>query len=66
MSVVILYLSMLKLIFLLFVLVLALSFFGISIQSIINSPAGQANFGYLYHLLVQGWQWLVNFAHLKI
>jgi hypothetical protein len=48
---------MLKTIFWIFVLLLALSFFGISLQAIVNSPAGQANFSYLYHLLVQGWLW---------
>lgn len=49
---------MLKVIFWAFVLILALSFFGISIQAIINSPAGQANFNYVHGLLVQGWHWL--------
>ncbi|MHB0866007.1 MAG: hypothetical protein ACYC1Y_03890 [Minisyncoccota bacterium] len=51
---------MFKLIFWVFVLILALSFFGISIQAIVNSPAGQANFAYLYDLLLQGWHWLVR------
>ncbi|MHB8710509.1 MAG: hypothetical protein ACYC6X_03105 [Minisyncoccota bacterium] len=53
---------MFRLIFWVFVLLLALSFFGISIQAIINSPAGQANFAYFLHLLSQGWQWLTSFA----
>ena len=52
---------MFKLIFWLFVLFLALSFFGISIQAIINSPAGQANVAYIFHLLDQGWQWIISF-----
>lgn len=52
--------SALRLGFWLLILVLALSFFGISIQAIVNSPAGQANFGYLYNLLSQIWQWLVD------
>lgn len=57
---------MLKLIFWMFVLILALSFFGISLQAIINSPAGQANFSYVYHLLLGVWQWIVSFfQHLK-
>lgn len=55
---------MFKLIFWIFVLVLGLSFFGISIQAIINSPAGQANFVYVFHLVGQGWQWVM--AHAKI
>ncbi|MFA5744814.1 MAG: hypothetical protein WC887_01225 [Candidatus Paceibacterota bacterium] len=50
---------MLKLIFWIFVLILALSFFGISIQAIINSPAGQENIQYVFNLIVQAWQWIV-------
>lgn len=49
--------SILRLVFWILILILALSFFGISIQAIINSPAGQANFTYLAHLLSQAWQW---------
>jgi hypothetical protein len=52
--------SVFKLIFWTITLVLALSFFGISIQAIVNSPAGVANFAYLFHLLSQAWQWLTN------
>ncbi len=47
----------LKTMFWVFVFFLALSFFGISVQAIINSPAGQANFGYLLDLLTQTWLW---------
>lgn len=54
--------TMFRTIFWVFVLLLALSFFGISLQAIINSPAGQANFAYAYDLLLQVWHWLVNFA----
>ncbi len=50
-------LHMFKLIFWVFVFLTALSFFGISIQTIINSPAGQANLAYLVDLLTQLWQW---------
>lgn len=49
---------MLHLIFWIFVLVLALSFFGISLEAVINSPAGQANVLYVYHLLTQAWLWI--------
>ena len=49
-----------KAFFWVFILFLALSFFGISIQAIINSPAGQANFGYLMSLLSEGWQWSIQ------
>lgn len=51
---------MLKLIFWVFVLLLALSFFGISIEKIIMSPAGQENFGYAIHWVLMGWDWLVS------
>jgi hypothetical protein len=50
---------MMNLIFWIFIFVLGCSFFGISIQAIIESPAGQANFGYLLHLLTLLWQWSV-------
>lgn len=52
---------MLHLVFWIFVLLLAFSFFGISVQSIISSPAGQENFAYAWHLLVLGYDWVVNF-----
>jgi len=51
---------MFKLLFWVFVLVLALSFFGISLQAIINSPAGQENFSYLLHVFNQVWEWVIN------
>ena len=53
---------MLHLAFWIFVLLLALSFFGISLQAIINSPAGQENFAYAYDLLLQAWHWIVAFV----
>lgn len=51
---------MLKLIFWLFVLILALSFFGISIQTIVNSPAGQENIHYVGNLLSRIWEWIIQ------
>jgi len=51
---------MFKLIFWIFVLFLALSFFGISIQAIINSPTGQANISFIFNLIGQSWQWIVG------
>ncbi len=56
---------MFKLIFWIFVLFLALSYFGISIEAIISSPAGQANIAYLLHIFSQGWQWLINTLLIK-
>lgn len=52
---------MFHLAFWLFVLVLGLSYFGISIQDIVNSPAGQANLTYVGHLLVQLWQMAIPY-----
>lgn len=51
---------MLKLIFWIVVGVLALSFFGISLRSIIESPAGQENFGFLWDAVVSGWHLIVS------
>ena len=57
---------MLRTAFWLFVFVLALSFFGISIRAIIESPAGQANLAYLSSLGISVWNWLiVNLSQLK-
>lgn len=50
---------MLRLIFWILVGLLALSFFNISLQSIVNSPAGQENFTYMWHLLLSAWDWVV-------
>ncbi|MEJ0053242.1 MAG: hypothetical protein WDN10_00745 [bacterium] len=52
---------MLKLIFWIVVGVLALSFFGISLRAIITSPIGQDNLGFLWMLVVQGWDAIVQF-----
>ena len=51
---------MVKLVILILIGVLALSFFGITIQSIVNSPAGQANFAYLGGLMTGLWTWIVS------
>lgn len=53
---------MIKTIFWAFVLLLALSFFGISIRSIIMSPAGQENFGFVAYWLAFVWHWLAGYA----
>lgn len=50
---------MLRTAFWLFVIFLALSFFGISIERIIESPAGQQNIAYLTSLALSAWHWLV-------
>lgn len=53
---------MVKLLILIVIAVLVLSFFGITIQSVVQSPAGQANFAYLWSLILMGWNWLISFA----
>lgn len=52
---------MLRLAFWVIVLFLALSFFGISVQAIVNSPAGQQNFGYLAYLIVFSVNWIWSY-----
>jgi len=49
---------MLSLIFWAFILVLGLSYFGISVEAILNSPTGQQNIAYISHLLSDAWVWL--------
>lgn len=46
-----------------FVLFLALSFFGISIEKVIESPAGQANLAYVSSIGVSLWHWLVGYIN---
>jgi hypothetical protein len=55
---------MLRLLFWIAVFVLALSFFGISLQAIVTSPAGQENIGYVLHLLGQVWEWFTAWTKL--
>lgn len=52
---------LIKLILLVIVALLVLSFFGISLQGIIESPAGQANIGFVWGYIVLAWDWLVDF-----
>ncbi|MFA6414474.1 MAG: hypothetical protein WC217_02060 [Candidatus Paceibacterota bacterium] len=61
---------MLRTIFWSFIFFLTLSFFGISIQAIVNSPAGQANIAYIASLFSQlwlfilsVWQWATDWIH---
>lgn len=53
---------MLKTVFWGFVLFLALSFFGISLKAIIESPMGQENLAYLAHLATSFWHWLTLYV----
>ena len=46
---------MLNLVFWVFIFVLGLSFFGISLEAIVNSPAGQENFSYVQEIMINVW-----------
>lgn len=48
----------LKYVFFFVVVLLVLSFFNISLQSIIESPAGQANINFVWDLIKSGGIWL--------
>lgn len=50
---------MLKLIFWIVVAILALSFFGVSLQGLIESPTTQHNFSFFFGLVGEGWDHLV-------
>jgi len=49
-----------KLIILIVVTVIILSYFGINLQRIAESDTGRANFGYLWQIVLKIWDWLVN------
>lgn len=52
--------ELIRLVFWISVLFLALSFFGISIQSIVNSPIGQTNLAYLSDLFAPVLQFMTQ------
>lgn len=54
---------MLRTIIFIVVIVLVLSFFGVSIREVITSPTGQENFGFLWELIKSGWQAIVDAWH---
>ncbi len=51
---------MIRLIIYIVIGLLVLSFFGISLQHLIQSPTTQSNFGYFWELLQQGWQYITE------
>jgi hypothetical protein len=53
---------MLHLLFWIFILLLGLSYFGISIQAILGSSTGQANIAYLSHLVSQAWHLVLPYV----
>ncbi len=50
---------MFKLIIWIVIGLLALSFFGISLQKLVEGPTTQANFHFLFDLLLEGWDYIV-------
>lgn len=57
---------MIRFIIILAIFILALSFFGISIRSIVQSPTGQDNFTFMWELIHTGWGIIVGWVHLII
>ncbi|CAN5771505.1 hypothetical protein BH11PAT2_BH11PAT2_10140 [soil metagenome] len=53
---------MVKLIIYIVVGLLVLSFFGISLQHLVQSPTTQSNFGFFWDLLQQGWQYIADWV----
>lgn len=53
---------MIRILFYTVIVVLILSFFGVSLQSIIDSPTGQENIAYVAGLFVWLWHAVVNAA----
>jgi CHASE3 domain sensor protein len=51
---------MLRLILLIVIIILVLSFFGISLQSVLTSPTAHENFNYALQLLLTGWNLFVQ------
>ncbi len=51
---------MLKLVLYVVIALLVLSFFGVSLQHLVESPTTHGNFSFLGDLLKQGWDALVN------
>lgn len=39
-----------------------LSFFGISLRDVVDSPAGQDNFSFLWQLVIIGWDYIARLA----
>jgi len=55
---------MVRLIIIVAILILALSFFGISIRAIVESPTGHDNFTFLWELIRTGWNIILGWVHL--
>ena len=55
-----------RLLIILAILVLALSFFGISIRAIVQSPTGHDNFTFMWELIRTGWHILIGWVTLIV
>jgi hypothetical protein len=54
---------MVRLIAWIVVLLLALSFFGVSLKSLVNSPTNKENVSFISQLLHQGWATMLSWLH---
>lgn len=54
---------MVKLIVWIVIGLLALSFFGVSLKGLVNSPTNQENVSFLTQLLQQGWNSMLSWLH---
>ena len=52
---------MVRFIILIIVLILALSYFGISIRDVATSPTGQENFSFVWAYVKEGWEIVTSF-----
>lgn len=57
---------MVRFIIIVAILILALSFFGISIRSIVESPTGHDNFTFMWELIKTGWHILLGWFHIIV
>ena len=45
---------------------LALSFFGVSLQALVENPTNQSNMSYLTNMLETGWEYMVEWVEALI
>jgi uncharacterized membrane protein len=55
--------GIIKLIVIIIIAVLVLSYFGINIKNVAESDVGRSNFGYVGELTAKLWTWLVGLWH---
>ncbi len=53
---------MVRFIILILILIVALSYFGISIRHVVESPTGQDNFAFVWMYVKDGWDIIVSAA----